>query len=111
MAAEVPSKPNAPISSNTLTSVTFDWTLPDNGGSFVTSYIIEFLSKDGEWHEQLSHCNTRTSQTIITNRLCSVPMSVFKSEPFNLELSEQVVAKYVAVNAMGQSDYSLPSST
>lgn len=61
LAAEVPSKPEAPISSNTLTSVTFDWTLPNNGGSFVTSYIIEFLSKDGEWHEQLSHCNTRTS--------------------------------------------------
>lgn len=38
-------------------------------------------------------------------------MSVFMSEPFNLELSDQVVAKYMAVNAIGQSDYSPPSST
>jgi hypothetical protein len=38
-------------------------------------------------------------------------MTVFKSEPFLLELGDEVIARYMAVNAMGQSEYSPASST
>lgn len=72
----------------------------------MTSYVVEFKGKDGEWHEELLYCNARSSQTIITNRLCAVPMTVLKAEPFSLELNDQVIARYKAVNVMGESEYS-----
>lgn len=110
VAAEVPAQPDQPLTRNTLTSVTVEWTLAFNGGARVTGFIVEMQASSGEWWEEQTYCNARNDYATIVNRLCVIPMSVLEAAPFNLDQGAQVVARVAAVNQMGTSLVSEPSA-
>lgn len=110
MAAVVPTVPAAPVTTNEQTSVTVQWDLPHNGGSFVTKYDVELAAKDGTWHHELSYCNAQVSSSIITNRLCTIPMHVLQATPFEFELGDVIMARVSAENVIGSSEFSQASS-
>ena len=85
IAAKKPDAPVAPHTSNTQTSVTITWTLPYNGGALIESFVLQIQTKSGDWAEDLTYCNARTDQTVITNRLCAIPMPTLHEAPFLLE--------------------------
>ena len=55
---------------------------------------------DGDFSEQTTYCEGDTS-SIITNRYCTVPMSVLRAEPYLLTLGNLVKAKVTAKNERG----------
>jgi hypothetical protein len=110
IAARTPDVPVAPVTSNTQTSVTITWEIPYNGGTPVTSYSLLIKTHDDLWVEELTYCNAVSDSTVISNRLCAIPMSVLEDEPFMLEQSSLVVAKVGATNLLGTSDYSEENS-
>lgn len=96
---------------NTDTSVTITWTLPYNGGSTIDAFNVQILSSDGEYYEETTYCNARYDMTVISTRTCVIPMSYLMTGDFNLEQGNEVVARVLAVNIMGDSPYSAASSS
>jgi hypothetical protein len=52
----------------------------------------------------------RYDQTVITNKYCVLPMDVLTSGPFNLVQGDIVVARILAANVVGESQYSMENS-
>lgn len=59
--------------------------MPYDGGSTVTSYVLLLKTASGTWEEELTYCNARADFQVISNMLCSVPMSVLQAEPYLLQ--------------------------
>lgn len=109
IAARIPDTPIAPQTMNTQTSVTIMWTAPYNGGSLITNFVVQIKTASGLWLEETTYCNARNDQTVIYNRLCSIPMQVLMSAPFSLTQGSNVIARVSAINVLGQSLFSQPS--
>lgn len=76
----------------------------------MTSYLVELLTKAGEWLEEPVYCNARLSASIIRTRLCAVPMELLRAEPFSLEFGDEVKARVAAANIVGLSAFSESST-
>jgi hypothetical protein len=72
----------------------------------VTSYVVELLTKSGEWLEEPVYCNARLSASIVRTRLCAVPMEILRAEPFSYEFGDEVKARVAAANVVGLSEFS-----
>jgi hypothetical protein len=101
LAAQKPAQPLAPISTWDITTdeVTLTWIEPDNGGSPVTGYKVSFRQNDLVYSAQLSHCD----MTVSTAVTCVIPVTVFKSAPFDLPWGASIYAKVIATNIYGDS--------
>ena len=93
MAAAVPGTPSPPRTVASGTSVVISWDLPYEGGSPVTGYIIKLRHFDEiTYTENTIYCDGINSLTIINTRMCTVPVTVITSEPYNLPWGSSVYA-------------------
>jgi hypothetical protein len=60
--------------------------------------------------DELTYCNARTDNTVISNLYCVIPMSVLTGSPFNLVQGDIISARVLAANIIGDSSYSTPNS-
>jgi len=91
---------------NADTTVNIAWDPPTENGSPITEYKILFLESDGVTYTEDATCDG-TDATIIANRYCNVPMSVFLASPYNLVHPDLIVATVASKNEIGWSLYSL----
>jgi hypothetical protein len=49
------------------------------------------------------NCDGTTQSVIVTNKQCSVPISVLTTAPYLLTLGDNVYAKVIAINFYGES--------
>jgi hypothetical protein len=107
VAALAPSAPATVTTTQDGTNVIIGWSAPTTNGLAVTQYDILIKKKDGTY-ASTSTC-TGSSNTIVTNRYCSVPMSTLRTD-YSLVLNDVVYAKVMAYNSMGWSAYTESTS-
>lgn len=105
----MPDQLAAATTTNSGANVVTTWpaTTSDRGAG-VTEYRIKFQKKDGTLVE-IAQCQG-TDNLVVTNRECTVAMTIFTDSPFNLVVDDLIVATVEAKNAKGYSDPS-PANT
>jgi hypothetical protein len=95
----------APVTTWDITTdeVTVTWIEPDNGGSPVTGFRVSFRQNDLTYSAQSSHCD----MTVSTAVTCVIPVTVFRSTPYDLPWGSSIYAKVIATNLYGDSLESL----
>ena len=63
--------------------VKIEWSLPDELGSALITYLVEIKNSLGSWLTEESGCD-QDSATLLTERSCIVPMSALSTSPFDL---------------------------
>ena len=106
LAAQQPAIPAAPIVTYADEIVQIAWETPDNGGSAITGYKVLIQQSDSQFVEELVNCNMTNS--VLTT--CQIPVSLLRTNPFNLDWGSEVVAKVIAFNSLGESGESQASS-
>ncbi len=110
LAASKPDTPVAPSTAigGTLSSpdVVVTWTEPTTNGSAISSYKIYFKKADGSYAQEQTNCDG-SGATIVANKSCTIPKSVFSAAPFNLLNTDSVYSKITATNVIGESAESL----
>ena len=72
-------------------------------------YRIQILTSDSQtYQEQTQNCDG-TTQAVITQNYCLIPMLLFSENPFNLQQGDLIVAKVEAFNSIGYSLASEPN--
>lgn len=101
-AVQIPSKPEAPVTSKLLTDVIVDWVAPYDGSTEITSFTISFLANDGQYYDDVSVCDGSQS-AVITALQCVIPTSHFTQTPYTLAWGSSIYAKVIATNYRGSS--------
>jgi hypothetical protein len=79
LAAEVPSKPDAPTTIFNGDTVQIDWVAPNAGGSDITGYRIFILESDGVTYSlELDDCDGTSTQAIVDNQQCTVYVATLR---------------------------------
>jgi hypothetical protein len=106
LCAQPPDTPAAPTTTINGANVVVKWTAPYNGGSTISSYYIVLGQSDGlTYTVDLISCDG-SQPAIVTGASCTIPITTFRSSPFNLNWGASVYAKLVASNLVGSSAYS-----
>jgi hypothetical protein len=74
-------------------------------GSPVTAYRINFKNSAGTLNTNLVYCDG-SSSVVIAARSCSVPMSVFWTATYLVNVGQPIIVQVEALNGIG---YSIPS--
>jgi titin len=107
MAAAVPGTPSPPTTTTVGTNVEISWSLPYEGGSPVTGYIIRIRHADSvSFTENTIYCDGINSLTIINTRKCTVPVTVVTGEPYKNPWGSSIWADLQAFNYIGGSHVS-----
>ena len=86
------------------------WNEPNNRNSAINKYFIEIRNKlTTLWPEEQTYCDG-TNAEVVTNRYCSIPMTVLSSSPYSLSRGDLVVVRITAHNANGWGTVSSPNS-
>lgn len=108
-AATIPAKPDSPtVSYPSASTYRITFTNPSNTGGTgvaIDSYTIEIRDSDGVYQEYLGTCDGSDS-TVKTNMYCEVSLAVLTGATFDLEQGDQVLARYLVTNEIGDSSYS-----
>ena len=72
------------VSDNSDTTVRVSWVKPDERGSAITGYLVQFLSKDSQY-TTLPECDNSIKL------YCDIPMSTFLSTPMLLLQDDAIV--------------------
>lgn len=108
LCAFVPVAPLAPTTSVSTSNVVITWNAPSsNGGSPLTSYSIYIRKADLSYSLETNYCDG-SNTVILGAAICTIPFTTLRASPFNLILSNPVIAYVVATNIYGNSD---PSPT
>lgn len=107
LAATRPDRPAMVQTSNVGTSVRISWVAPYNGASSILYFNLQIKTKVGTYIEEQTYCNVRYDETVINNRFCVLPMDTLTAAPFNLVQGDLVVARILAANIVGESQYSM----
>jgi len=99
-------KPDPPLTittSNTLNTVTVQWSDPVANGSPITGYDVSVETTDGVTYEpEQADCTTSAS----TTRSCQISLETLKAAPYNLVKDQSVYVKIVSKNLYGDSEVS-----
>ena len=110
MAAKVPDDIALAVYSSLIgTQVSFSWRIPSNGGSPITSYLVEFQVKNTTFTTTSSWVPIDGSISGIKS--WQIAMSSFLSSPFNLVLNDLIVVRVTASNILGSAKNSSPINT
>lgn len=102
LAAQVPNKPMAPVTTQSGPNMIVTWSAPYNGGTTITAYQIIFQGDDGlTYSEETNSCDG--TGTIVTLKSCIVPSYKFITAPFSLSWGSSLYAKVIAINVKGGS--------
>jgi hypothetical protein len=103
LVAQVPDTPAAPTTSIVGDKVQIDWTIPYDGSTPITGYIITIRHQDGiTYTEETANCNG-LDLTIITDHQCAVLISDLIKAPYHLPWGSSIFAKVIAINSIGNS--------
>lgn len=70
---QTPSQPLAPTITYDLTDAMISWQAQIGGGVYeILGYHVYFKLSDGEWTQELTHCDMRYS----TDTECTIPLTV-----------------------------------
>ena len=110
MAAVVPTAPAAPTTLLDVNNVIIDWNSPSANaesayGAPILGYQIYIRWQDGTYSQDLRNCDGSNS-VIITNTMCTIPITSLMAAPYNLLTGSSVFASVVAYNAVGMSQNS-----
>ena len=75
---------------------------PDDHGSAVTDYKVEFKQEDDIFSE-VTECQPVASSNEFTSRSCTIPRSTFRDAPFSLPIGSLIVGVVTAINEKGDS--------
>ena len=106
LAAQEPAIPTAPIVTYADEIVQIAWETPDNGGLAITGYKVLIQQSDSEFVEEIVNCDM--SNSVLTT--CQIPVSLLRTNPFNLDWGSEVFAKVIAFNNLGESSESQASA-
>ena len=104
-ASEVPQQPDIVTTSMVGTYVRITFQPPADNGEDITAYQVLIEQSDDQFSEHAADCDASTDP-VLTNLYCDVPMNVLRGAPYNLVLGDLVRAKVKATNAVGDSDFS-----
>jgi hypothetical protein len=90
-------------------NVRISWSEPIDNGAIVTSYSIYIQQKDTTYTIESVYCDG-TSNDLLTNKECEVPLTVLYAAPFLLDGGSSVYAKISATNSQGTSEVSDPGN-
>jgi hypothetical protein len=79
--------------------VQVDWTAPFDGGYPLVGYKISLRQNDLVYSPINSDCDM-TSSVLTT---CTIPVTVFRTSPFELDWGSSIYAKVIASNVYGDS--------
>jgi hypothetical protein len=102
---QVPSTPAKPTTFYNIPndSLIIEWTAPFDGNLTITNYVIAIQQADGTYANETTYC---VGPTVTFGTACEIPASVLRALPWGLSQGADVNAKVVAVNALGDSDFS-----
>jgi hypothetical protein len=104
--ASVPSKPSFLDVTLSGDLVEFNWEVPRDNGSALLTYKIMILTSDGvTFAREETVCASYDSYTIGIGR-CQIGKSLLRGEPFNLAYGDEIQAKVIATNIVGDSESS-----
>ena len=105
LAAQLPAVPTTPTTAyqNNGTSIYISWPATDNGGSAITSYTVKIRHNDGTTFTASTTACSGSSQFVLANRACYVPVSVVLAAPYNLPWTSSIFVTVSATNAYGTS--------
>jgi hypothetical protein len=98
-------KPDPPLdvtSENVGSDALVCWTAPYDRGSPITAYKIYLKTDTNTYEEELTYCDGSDS-TIVDETCCTIPLIVFKEDPYNLFNGDHIYAKVTAINYYGES--------
>ncbi len=112
LAAQPPTRPEAPTTVLQDTNIVITWSAPFNQGSAITSYQIWIRHNDNSSYSlDLTNCDGSQQVFLtMTPPHCSVPVSVLRSAPFSLPWGSPVFATIIATNKYDNSSVSEPGS-
>lgn len=102
LTVEKPSKPEPPATTwqgDGYDYVVVSWIAPYDGGYELTGYKLSFRQDDLVYSSELGNCDM-TSSIDVT---CTIPVTVFRNAPFNLDWGSSIYAKVIASNVYGDS--------
>jgi hypothetical protein len=102
-----PSASSAPTTTIVDNTVVISWTPPSlnslvDYGAVITSYKILIEHSGSGFDLELSYCNGN-DPIIVANTKCTIPLDVVMAYPFDLVLTDHVVAKIITTNIQGDS--------
>jgi hypothetical protein len=106
LAAQIPDQPSAPTTTVSDDNVSVTWEQPDVRGSPITAYEIRIRESDLVTYTEYKPTCDGSSSSVYSVRVCSIPISVLRSAPFNLAWGDSVHAIIAASNLYGQSVFS-----
>lgn len=104
LAAQIPAQPVAPRTIIVGSNVQIIWNSPDNGGSAITSYIIQIRMNDGITFTTVTCIESLANIIALTQ--CTVPISTLTTAPISLSWGSSIYATITAVNIYGSSTIS-----
>lgn len=100
LCATWPNAPLAPVTIGYESDIIVSWQPPFNNGSPIESYRVYLQTKENTYAEETVNC--LSTETIVAEAQCTVPLEVLYAEPYNLVLGDSVYAKVLAGNFYGE---------
>ena len=107
-AIDVPDQPTNVSIQNNGANVIITWTAPNDNGSPITSYDIEWKTTAGSY---VGITCTETDAVVISSTTWTNPMNTFTQTPFSLTEGQSILIKLRALNELDYGPYGSPSST
>jgi hypothetical protein len=86
------------------------WVAPYDGGSPITSYVIQLLQSDGvTFSENMLDCNG-TKSSVVSTTTCTVPIASMRATPYSLPWGSNIRVRVSAQNIIGTSPFSVVGS-
>ena len=113
VAATIPSQPEAPtVVINSEYEIGISWNTPsDLGGLLTSGYKLEIKTTSSTFEQDLANCDAENNASIINSRSCTVPVSVLRTNPYDLLDAEPIYVRLTAINNIGSSPVSSESSS
>ena len=103
MAAQIPDKPDPPVTSASATTVMISWSEPSDNGSPITAFSV-YIRKADLTTFAIDSINCDGSLAEIRNaKTCTIPITTLMASPFNFSWGASIYAKVVATNSFGNS--------
>jgi len=108
LAAISPDVVNDATTTHAGTQTQVQWGSPNDNGSAVTQYEVQFQGKDGNFYT-LTQCDGSQTE-VVTSRSCSVGYAVLRASPLLLTLGDPVFVKVRSKNVIAWSLYGATST-
>jgi hypothetical protein len=98
------------VTSTDQANIIVSWDKPYNGATAITSYTIIIRQSDEVTFTADNHNCDGGTPTIVATRVCTVPVSILRGEPFNLEWGASIWVQVSANNIIGHGLFSDPGN-